>query len=418
MLEYIPGKPIENNEKYPCINRLNLSESDSPYINIEDLLSDTEIQGPKFVDESCILIPIFTTRNIKAKYFRFEGTPVILDRNVVAYRVNENIIDPLFLINEIQEKYVKEEIQSFSIGAHIERFRARDLTKLHLQIPSIEEQKNIVLRIEEIQQKLKNLHLEKEQIRNQSINSNYNDLSSLAHRLGTPLSNILSKVDTILNNLDDITLNTVVKKEKKLIEYLKLIKIDHELANKIIEDSERVIGPAITEKLDYKFFEKYIENCKISKPKLNIVLQTESNYTFNGDKILLKILLDELIENACKHGFDYEFKENKILVEIRSIITDDLDSEIFNVSEGQEYIKICVSNTGLPFDESIKFQEYIKRHVSSNKENSGLGGYDVANAIKKHNHGNLAMGLSRHSKENEFSTTIEFLIPKINKDYV
>ena len=34
-----------------------------------------------------------------------------------------------------------EEIQSFSIGAHIERFRARDLTKLHLQIPSIEEQK-------------------------------------------------------------------------------------------------------------------------------------------------------------------------------------------------------------------------------------------------------------------------------------
>ena len=31
---------------------------------------------------------------------------------------------------------------------------------------------------------------------------------------------------------------------------------------------------------------------------------------------------------------------------------------------------------------------------------------------------NLAMGLSRHSKENEFSTTIEFLIPKINKDYV
>ena len=81
---------------------------------------------------------IFTTRNIKAKYFRFEGT-VILDRNVVAYRVNENIIDPLFLINE-QEKYVKRN-QSFSIGAHIERFRARDLTKLHLQIPCIEEQK-------------------------------------------------------------------------------------------------------------------------------------------------------------------------------------------------------------------------------------------------------------------------------------
>ena len=86
-----------------CINRLNLSESDSPYINIEDLLSDTEIQGPKFVDESCILIPLFTTRNIKAKYFRFEGTPVILDRNVAVYRVNENIIDPLFLINEIRK---------------------------------------------------------------------------------------------------------------------------------------------------------------------------------------------------------------------------------------------------------------------------------------------------------------------------
>ena len=418
VLKYFPGKPIENNEKYPCINRQNLSESDSPYINIEDLLSDTEIQGPKLVDESCILIPRFTTRNIQAKYFRFEGTPVILDRSVVAHRVNENMIDPLFLINEIQKKYVKEEIQSFSIGTHIERFLARDLTKLHLQIPTIEVQKNIVFRIEEIQQKLKNLHLEKEQIRNQSINSISNDLSSLTHRLAKPLSKCFAKLSIIIKNLDNESLNTIIKNDKRLKDYLQLIEKDLNFSSELIKTYEKSIKPIVLEKLNFEFFEKYIENCKASEPSLNISLETEENYIFNGDKNLLIILFDELIENAIKHAFDKKFEENKILVQIGSIITDDIDSEMFDVSEDQHYIKIRVSNTGLPFDESITIQDYIRRHWSSNKENSGLGGYDVANAIRKHNNGKLPINLWRGSKEDDFSTTIEFLIPKINAEYV
>tara|TARA_Y100000991_G_scaffold215037_1_gene204265 strand:- start:1961 stop:4393 length:2433 start_codon:yes stop_codon:yes gene_type:complete len=418
VLKHIPTKPIENNEKYPCIKRQNLFESDSPYINIEDLLSDTEIQDPKFVDESCILIPISTIRNIQAKYFRFEGTPVILDRNIVAYRVNENMIDPLFLINEIQEKYVKEQTQAFSKGLHSERFNARDFTKLQLQIPSIEEQKNIVLRIEEIQQKLKALHLEKEQIRNQSINSISNDLSSLTHRLAKPLSKCFAKLSIIIKNLDNESLNTIIKNDKRLKDYLQLIEKDLNFSSELIKTYEKSIKPIVFEKLNFEFFEKYIENCKASEPSLNISLETEENYIFNGDKNLLIILFDELIENAIKHAFDEKFEENKILVEIGSIITDDIDSEMFDVSEDQDYIKIRVSNTGLPFDESITIQDYIRRHWSSNKENSGLGGYDVANAIRKHNNGKSPINLWRRSKEDDFSTTIEFLIPKINAEYV
>ena len=213
-------------------------------------------------------------------------------------------------------------------------------------------------------------------------------------------------------------MNTVVKKEKKLIDYLENIKKDHASVNKLIEDSERKIRPAVFEKLDFKFFEKYIENYKLSKPKLNIDLQNEHNYTFDGDKNLLEILLDELLENACKHGFGYKYKKNKILVEIESIITSDIDSYEFDVSEGHEYIKISVSNTGIPFDESITKELYTRRHWSSKKDSSGLGGSDIANLIKMHNHGSLAMRFLRHSEESDFSTTIECLIPKINEDYV
>tara|TARA_R110002050_G_scaffold274020_1_gene418260 strand:- start:8 stop:1654 length:1647 start_codon:yes stop_codon:yes gene_type:complete len=123
------------------------------YIRIRDL-SDDEIRYtldietiesaelPKYakkIDHSCILLAV-RWKNLKPTYFDFDGVPVFISSDIISLEIDETKVDVGYLISELSQAYVSEQIESFQVGDTVPRIFIEDLLQIKIQLPSLSEQ--------------------------------------------------------------------------------------------------------------------------------------------------------------------------------------------------------------------------------------------------------------------------------------
>jgi type I restriction enzyme M protein len=371
--------------------RRNLPES-GKLIRIRDLMDDkldfkldlsrvevNELRRPDIhlISESCLLFSM-RWRTLKPTFFEFKGEPIFRSQDILSFKVNESKADTTYLINELHADYVQEQLESYRLGASVMPFlRKDDLLEVVIKLPSLEEQRAKVQGIFELSDKIKSLQEERNELAHGKSIKQYSEFASLKHTLGRPRQNILDWSDNLLHFLDSKkdefdSLNKAFIEfyEIDIISALKEIKRDVNFITDVLEKGEN--GFVIKE------FEKQI----IPLSDINNIINELSSNSFKfkikkllikgeklkergiyGNSTLFKTLLDNLLTNASKYGFDKKEVGNEVVIEL---------------TEVEDILSVDVRNNGKPFPKNFDREKFITKYSTADTSSgSGLGGYDI-----------------------------------------
>jgi signal transduction histidine kinase len=126
---------------------------------------------------------------------------------------------------------------------------------------------------------------------------------------------------------------------------------------------------------------------------------TQGDVVLKIDIVFLRIMLDTLIDNAWRHGFDkgsYKVDEgNKIAIRLTPVILDE-----------KRYIAISVMNNGHPLSDGYSVTDYIERgNFKGNAGRTGLGGHHVYTIAQRHG-GHISL-----NGEQNWSFVVDILLP-------
>lgn len=81
------------------------------------------------------------------------------------------------------------------------------------------------------------------------------------------------------------------------------------------------------------------------------------------NRILLKTIIDNLLTNANKYGFNSKEAANEVVIELREV---------------EDQLILEIKNNGSPFTKNFDKEKFISKYSTANPENgTGLGGYDI-----------------------------------------
>lgn len=338
----------------------------------------TEFRRPhlRLIDESCLLLAT-RWKTLKPTFFEFVGEAIFLNPDILSFKINEQLADSAYLINELHADYVEEQLASYRQGATIPMIRRDDLLEVVIKLPSLEEQRAKVQGVVELSDKIKILQRERNALAHGKEIRQFNEFASLKHTLGRPRQNILDWTDNLLHFFNDIpegfdALNKSFLNfyETDILSALQEIKRDVNFMTDVLEKGEN--GFVVEE------YDKTI----ISLSDINNLINELSSNGFNfkikklllkgeklkergiqGNRILLKTLIDNLLTNAHKYGFPKKAAGNEVVFELKEI---------------DDFLSIEVRNNGKPFPRNFDRDKFITKYsTADSKSGSGLGGYDI-----------------------------------------
>lgn len=384
------------------------------------------------IDESCILLAI-RWKTLKPTFFEFKGKPIFKSQDIFSAKIDESRVDKAYLVNELKSEYVQNQLDSYRLGTTIPFIRKDDLLDIVIKLPSLEEQKAKVSGIIELSSKLKELEAEKENLLKGIKKEETESSTSLSHILGKPLLSIGSSLEIIQNTLSKVypEWKEVLISETKqfyMIDAFESISKNVKYIQELTDENTALVNVSsfnLTEINFLKFLSEFVKNEKKSL-KNNIELkldihedikgQMNSKIFILGNEQKLKIVLINLIDNAKNHAFIDPDMENKINIEILPFTRNEREASLLNydIDGRKSYVEVKVSNTGKPFPKDFTLDDYIRKNFSVGKNrNRGLGGYEVNEIIKAHNEGKKALNISSSKEDQQYSSTVSFLIPII-----
>ena len=328
------------------------------------------------VSKSCILVSKIGTL-LKPTYFEFSGTPIFLNNNILAFELNYQTVDIAYLINELHSDYVQKQLDAYRQDIAIPHIRRDDLLEVVVKLPSIKEQKAKVQGLLEVTKKIKALETKKKLIEQGKSYSHYNELASLKHALGRPRQNILAWTDNLLDffSKEEISIKDLNKSfsdfyERDISAVLKEIKNDVNYMTALLEKEEEDLKVKKSNETIIPLSEinKIVKNIsdnglKFKIKKLLLEGRELKERGVCGDKTLFKRLIDNLLTNADKHGFEHKNVGNEV---------------VFELKEVDNFLTIEVRNNGKPFPKNFGRDKFITKHKTTNsKLGFGIGGYDI-----------------------------------------
>lgn len=249
------------------------------------------------------------------------------------------------------------------------------------------------------QKQIERLTLEKNQVIRE-IQAHDEFISIASHELKTPLTTTLLKLQTVLDNIRNVSLANF--SIQNLLEMLESAEQQAQTLGKMITDLlnvslirrgrmqlelEQVDLSEITKEIVKRFSEK------ARKENVEIQLKTHNNLKGYFDKVKIEQVITNLISNALKYG-----EQKPILVAL---------SKAGSIGR----ISVKDSGVGVPRDVQQKIFNLFERGISIGN-NSGLGiGLFVSNQIVKAHRGKILLA-SRPGKGSVF--TIELPLRKMN----
>ncbi|MDA9089710.1 restriction endonuclease subunit S, partial [Maribacter arcticus] len=424
--------PINKGMKQVQIRNLKEDVFDSTLTS--DELESSLIKRDTFrlIDESCLLI---ATRwnTLKPTFFKYNGEPIAISRAIVALSLDEDIVDPTFLINEFSADYVQEQVKSYRVGSVQPILRKKDLENIVFQLPTMQEQKAKVSGIIEISIRLRKLESEKERILSGIKKEETESSTSLSHILGKPLLSIGSSLEIIQNSLSKLHpewKEHVISHNRQftLADAFDSISKNVKYIQELIDENTSLVSVSNFELMELHFLKFLTEFVKTEKKSLNnnvilkldihedIKTQMDNQVLIKGNPQKLRIVLINLLDNAKNHAFINKEQTNKINIEILPFTGNMQEASNLNydIDGRKSYVEVRVSNTGTSFPKDFTLKDYIRKNFAVGKtRNRGLGGYEVNEILKAHNEGKNALNIVSNKEESEYSSTISFVIPII-----
>ncbi len=396
-------RELEKNA-YPLIGMKELSFS---YLNCDinrrDLPSSKKVEY-QVLTEDCLLIGFIGG---KFKVGRLHGVskeaPVSLRHEIIPVKVASGDITEDFLLRSIMSEPAQKQAQMMASGVTISRIAKQDLLSIVINVPKSKEQQELLMKedtrssLTEADKKIiqsyedfrKDMHMKKHAIGQTIFNlNNWWKVLLRARKEG----NGIVDDKAIIGNNNKVAVKDIYENIQMAIEQLQ----------QQISKFDRGNG-LVTENISLtKFIEDYIaehqspifrfEYDKTSHYK-NIMVDVEEVYDDKGDLIgikggrdevvtyesatfapeALKIIFDNIISNACSHGF--AGREN---CPEGNIIKIDL------YTEGTDHI-ITISNNGVPVSQDVT-AEYVftyNRSTQNGKSHYGIGGYEVKRLMQE-----------------------------------
>ena len=130
------------------------------------------------------------------------------------------------------------------------------------------------------------------------------------------------------------------------------------------------------------------------KIEFDTQVSDEASVLMNVD--LMRVLMDTILDNAYRHGFNKIESANNLGCISTSCVT----------MYDKEYICISIANNGKAFEKGFNLKDYVSRgKFSKSTGHTGIGGNHVYNIIKAHN------GYLNITSNAKWNVIVELLIP-------
>lgn len=294
--------------------------------------------------------------------------------------LNEKIILKEYFIQQLREKYVSEQVDKFSKTAAISRLSLKDFLQFQIKVPSLEKQKDLML-------------LEMQDIKSKKEAPNVSEkevdfMSTLEHSLKQPTSGLGNDLNTLRNFLsnksnsgDSLDLNESVVQlyNSDTPEQVGMYTLSSTLKrmaravtdiNYILQQARSITIVGAKPTLDIVKMNRFVKN--LISENSEIDFRVKGNAEIMADKKQLRILFNNLIQNAKHHGFKENTLNPTIWIEIKP--KDELS------------IEVSVRNNGKPLPPEFTIEDFLAKGNQSKQDvGSGFGGYLIGQILKNHN---------------------------------
>ena len=369
-----------------------------PYINVgnilnsaigSDMIAPNDILGKiisrRLTSKSLVISTIGGLR--PAILTPSEGGSILLSPHAFAFSIDEEKVNPEYLVFELSQDYIKEQLRYKTIGGPVNLLKLKDLNALEILVPNgtdslklqesiVQERKNayleeIGIKLSDLKDKrhdeyVKSLRQRKhriQQLMNEFVpafsllnscrmdnNGILRDEDIVAPRTGETVAEYFQKLQTIVENVEDLITNLVDKEHWAKPSQIEIVQYVNNLPDNHISD-----------KYDFQITD--VRTLDIINEEEDVPNIVEINKTD------LDTIFDNIIANAVKWGFnDPNRKDYSIHIEIGDTIIDN-----------KQGIRIAVSNNGTPIHKSVDRKRFFDWGYGSG---TGIGTWQLKDIIE------------------------------------
>ena len=418
ILKSYPGKRFDwdkSNETFPFFRISNMSE------NFEDVfleISRGELTGKKNNKGTLIDRPVLLVcrigEKLKPQFFKYEGNPLIINPNILAFTVDTEKINEEYLILELRSRYFSDQLNQIRRLSGIPNFSKNDFLKLSIRLADksdqeikVKEQNNIYLNELEIEHKLKREKIAGKQ-------RQFDIVSTIKHNLSQKLATLSNDLDFITQSIQQsgqttISLNEPLNRftEESLTVILERMSSTVNNSKETLNRTEQYIRVSNSENELIKInLIHFIENNLIPSFKnySNFLISVHCSEDarkealISGTDFYLHELFGNFIQNAIDHGFIDEDKKYEILFH-------------FSIDSQSGTVNILISNTRLPLPEGFSL-DLFKKFGEKAGETSGTGiGGAVIWKILEILGGNIQIPKSNSLSMSRYNVNFEIILP-------
>lgn len=415
--------------KYGKFIRIRDLKSDIVDFNLDlSKVENEEVPRPLVheLKTTCLLLAI-RWGELKPTLFVYQGESVYRNRDIVSYTVDESKVDYAYLINELHTDYVKAQTEVYRMGSTIPFLRQEDLLEVSIKLPSLVEQRAKAQGILELSHRIKALREERNALAQGVTSKLYENASTIKHSLGKPLLNIGASLRNIENALSSQDFNWEKVKlsdrfDLTIKDSFDSVHSNLELINSILLKNESVFDVSNYSLYPLHFipfienYVKHVVPVELRNVSINLDIHPdlkEDKIQITGNKELLEIGFNTIVENAVRHGFVDALENYRLEFRVSYHVTKAmLNDTNDNLERFDSYLKIEVANNGKELPANFNLEKLVRKNsFAGNTGNTGQGGFDLNEIIKVHNNGVSTLQLIRESIPSEFTTTYSFLIP-------
>lgn len=411
------------------VRNRDLATNSARRLQLDDLEIPERLATGKFVEESCLLVSL-DGNALKPTLFLYDRVGIAMYPGVYGFKIDDQKIDPDYLIEQLNKPATLSQVESYRLGAVIPRIRQNDFLNVKIEVLPLDQQKAMVAGIKEAIGRLDELRVERNKLVHSLEERMYENFASVKHSLGKPLLNISSAILNIENGLSRLSESwgEMMLSERlnvTLGDTFQSLKANVALVHSILDKNDRTLNVEeySLERFDFLgFIKKYTNQLKATEragvdvildihPDVSLFIGREVNV--NGNAELLEVALNNLVENANKHAFIEPAKRYKIEIRVS------LDFHFFkglgpdeDTEESITLLRVEVANDGGPFPQKYGLDKFIRKNSFAGPTgNTGHGGYDVNEIVKRHNDGNSTLEIITDDETGEYSTIIAFTLP-------
>jgi len=392
-----------------------------------DEIEETRPENHKnasIVNSNSLLI-LSNFKTLQPTYFVFEQKKILIPNTISAFKIREDRVLPEYLVSQLYEPYFISQLGTIRKGSTQAYFSIRDFLKLKIKLPDLEKQKLLYDKAKQkfLEQKVSEVdQLTQELIRQKAvaISDQITIISSIQHELGNKLPALKNTIDDLKNffiyqsktnntlslnakirplfpgeNIEEVdSIDDIFKRVDTILNYT-ISMVDD--AGGIINSDPSKFKPQKTVLVDY--LKSEIEKFKTvhgNPSNIKFIMPADDGPIMNVDKKQFSIAINNIIQNAIRHGFTEESRYYHIVFQI---IPDDY------------YDILIIKNDGKPFAEGMTIEKYKQPYqYAGNNGHSGLGGYLVYRVVENHK-GSLDF-VNEIDKTDTFKVQFEIKIPK------